>query len=101
MLNIVVPLQGQLILAEEKTQGPSYHQLQWFDLLILQKQGAMTPEQFDEKMTDLVNFLAYASEPYRIKQMHLGYRVIGFLLVFFVLAYLLKQAYWKELKKRK
>jgi ubiquinol-cytochrome c reductase cytochrome c1 subunit len=66
------------------------------DHLFLQKQGAMTTQQFDVAMTDLVNFLAYVSEPAKQERQNIGYWVLGFLVIFAVLAYLLKREYWKD-----
>ncbi len=72
---------------------------QWYDLLALQTPGTMTPEQFDATMTDLVNFLTYASEPYKVQQERLGWWVIGFLLILFIFVYLLKREYWKDVER--
>jgi ubiquinol-cytochrome c reductase cytochrome c1 subunit len=58
--------------------------------------GAMKPEEFDQFVRDLVNFLDYAGEPIKARRQLLGVFVIPFLLVFFVLAYLLKREYWKD-----
>lgn len=98
MLNILGPLQGQLVLVSP--QQPTYYHLpQWYDVLVLTKEGSLTPEQFDATITDLVNFLAYAAEPYRVQQIHLGWWVIGFLVIFFIFAYLLKKSYWRDIKR--
>jgi len=45
---------------------------------------------------DLVNFLAYMGEPVKLERQRLGIKVILFLLVLFILAYLLKKEYWKD-----
>ncbi len=63
------------------------------------KQGSLTPEQFDATITDLVDFLAYAAEPYHERQQHLGWWVLGFLVILFVMMYCLKREYWKDVKK--
>ncbi len=100
MPGMLVPYQGQQVLVKDfdSKQKVFNHQLQWYDVLQLQSPGSMTPQQFDATITDVVNFLAYAAEPYKNAQHTLGYWVIGFLLVLFVLTYLLKQAYWRGKK---
>ena len=48
--------------------------------------------------TDIVNFLDYVGEPIQIQRRELGKKVIGFLLLFLVIAYALKREIWKEVK---
>lgn len=74
---------------------------QWYDYLKLVKNGSMSPEEFDQTITDLVNFLAYAAEPFHTEQRRLGWWVLGFLSVMIVLTALLKREYWKDVKKNK
>jgi ubiquinol-cytochrome c reductase cytochrome c1 subunit len=58
--------------------------------------GALKPEEYDQFVRDIVNFLDYAAEPVKAKRQSLGIYVTLFLLVFFVFAYLLKKEYWKD-----
>lgn len=101
MPGIIAALQGQQVLATDVRASKRYFggNLQWYDLLILQSQGALSPQQFDASMTDVVNFLYYSAEPYRAEQNRLGYWVIGFLVILWVMMYYLKKNYWKDIKK--
>jgi ubiquinol-cytochrome c reductase cytochrome c1 subunit len=58
--------------------------------------GAMKPEEYDQFVRDIANFLDYAGEPIKAKRQSMGIFVMLFLLVFFVFAYLLKKEYWKD-----
>jgi ubiquinol-cytochrome c reductase cytochrome c1 subunit len=58
--------------------------------------GSMPAAQFDEMVRDIVNFLDYIGEPIKREREALGIRVIGFLLVFLLIAYLLKKEIWKD-----
>ena len=58
--------------------------------------GAMSAEQFDGAMYDLVNFLAYTAEPYKADRLRIGTYVLLFLVVFFIFAWLLNREYWKD-----
>jgi ubiquinol-cytochrome c reductase cytochrome c1 subunit len=100
MPNIIGPYQGEQVLVSNPTRD-IMHQLQWYDVLKLTKQGTMTPEQFDATITDLINFLAYAAEPYQAEQHRIGWWVLGFLIILFVMLYVLKKEYWKDIKKRR
>jgi ubiquinol-cytochrome c reductase cytochrome c1 subunit len=58
--------------------------------------GAMKPEEYDQFVRDIANFLDYAAEPIKDTRQTMGIYVMLFLLVFFVFAYLLKKEYWKD-----
>jgi ubiquinol-cytochrome c reductase cytochrome c1 subunit len=60
--------------------------------------GQMNPEEYDQFVRDTVDFLAYIGEPMQIQRRNLGFNVLAFLFVFFLLAYLLKKEYWKDVK---
>lgn len=62
------------------------------------KPGTMTPVRFDEAMGDLVNYLAWMSEPVQKTRVQLGVWVLLFLMVFTLIAWRLNAAYWKDIK---
>ncbi len=62
----------------------------------LPQQGSMSPPVFRESMADLVNFLAYVGEPIQLERQKLGIWVLLFLGLTFVVFYLLKKEYWKD-----
>lgn len=64
----------------------------------LARAGSLSPQEYDEFVRDTVNFLDYIGEPMQLQRRGLGVRVLAFMLVFFVLAYLLKKEYWKDVK---
>jgi ubiquinol-cytochrome c reductase cytochrome c1 subunit len=58
--------------------------------------GTLPAAEFDEVVRDIVNFLDYIGEPIKRERQQLGIRVIGFLLVFLLIAYMLKKEIWKD-----
>jgi len=58
--------------------------------------GAMKPEEYDQFVRDIVNFLDYAAEPVKAKRQSMGIFVTLFLLVFLAFALLLKKEDWKD-----
>ncbi len=56
----------------------------------------MKPEEYDQFVRDIANFLDYAAEPIKAKRQSMGIYVMLFLLVLLALAYLLKKEYWKD-----
>ncbi|HVS23564.1 MAG TPA: cytochrome c1 [Gammaproteobacteria bacterium] len=67
-----------------------------FERLEQIRPGELSAAQFDELARDIVNFLDYIGEPIKRDREALGIRVIGFLLVFLLIAYLLKKEIWKD-----
>nr|WP_244595968.1 cytochrome c1 [Pseudidiomarina aestuarii] len=60
--------------------------------------GILSPAEYDQAMLDLTNFLVYTGEPMLLEQRRLGWYVFGFILVFTILAWLLKREYFRDLK---
>lgn len=94
MPHVLWELQGEQVLKTETVQGPGYPvEVQ---KLLLEKPGTMTPIEYDRMVADLVNYLNYVAEPARNTRTTIGIYVLLFLGVFFVIAYALKKAYWKD-----
>ncbi|MDH5190292.1 MAG: cytochrome c1 [Gammaproteobacteria bacterium] len=88
MPHVFMGLQGKQVLVEAK-EG----ELPTFKLI---EAGTMGEEEFANAMRDLVNFLEYLGEPIKTTRQAMGYKVILFLLILFVFAYMLKKEYWKD-----
>jgi len=58
--------------------------------------GEMSDDEFDIAVRDITNFLTYASEPSKLERQNTGKWVLGFLAIFFILSYLLKKEYWRD-----
>ena len=67
------------------------------DVLWSLKEGKSETE-FDQDVRDITNFLDYVGEPAKLIRTSLGVWVLLFLGVLFVLTYLLKKEYWKDVK---
>jgi ubiquinol-cytochrome c reductase cytochrome c1 subunit len=96
---ILATYQGQQILVPKADMGKKMYDktYQWYDLLTIQTNGTMTEEQVDATITDLVNFLSYASNPHQVEQYKIGWFVFGSLIILVIFMYLLKREYWKNL----
>lgn len=64
--------------------------------IVADESGELSPEEYDRAVADLVNYLEYTGEPSKLESRSLGIKVMIFLLIFFVLAFLLKKEYWKD-----
>jgi ubiquinol-cytochrome c reductase cytochrome c1 subunit len=87
-------LQGQQALKLEKKEG--LHGKTHATSLVQLTPGSLPPRQYDAVVADLVNYLVFMGEPVRARRVQIGYVVLIALGVLFVLAYLLKQEYWKD-----
>ena len=59
---------------------------------------AQSEAEFDNSVRDITNFLDYVGEPAKLIRLQLGKWVLLFLGVLFVLVYMLKKEYWKDVK---
>ncbi len=64
--------------------------------LVIEEPGTLSEREFDHFVNDLVNFLVYVGEPVQLERERIGKYVIFFLIMFLVIAYLLKKEYWKD-----
>jgi len=52
--------------------------------------------EYEQVARDLTNFLVYVGEPSQLKRRQMGFWVLLFLGIFFVVTYLMKKEYWKD-----
>lgn len=71
---------------------------QHFDRFEAVSSGSMTPDEYDQFVRDLVNFLDWAGTPEQLQRERLGYWVLLFLSVLLIFSYLLKVEIWKDVK---
>ncbi|WP_442681966.1 cytochrome c1 [Stenotrophomonas sp. JC08] len=64
--------------------------------LVVTSPGQVKPQEFDQTVRDITNFLEYAGEPAVLKRQSMGAWVLLFLGLLAFLAYLLKNEYWKD-----
>ncbi len=60
--------------------------------------GSQNAQQFDQTVRDITTFLEYVGEPAALKRQSMGVWVLLFLIVLTLLAWLLKQEYWRDVK---
>jgi len=77
-------LQGERAYDREKRE--------WREL----SKGALSQVEYDMAVRDLVNFIAYVGEPAAMDRRAIGIGVLFFLGILFILSYLLKKEYWKD-----
>jgi ubiquinol-cytochrome c reductase cytochrome c1 subunit len=66
--------------------------------LVLERPGSLGKVEYDQYVGDLVNFLAYMGEPAQADRKKWGILVLFFLAGFFLLAFMLKTEYWKDVR---
>lgn len=106
MPNVLEPLQGtqEMVCARTAEAGlpdaeldPLSGLYESCHVLQVTEPGSMSPEEFDQAMWDLTNFLAYVGEPAKLQAQSLGPKVLIFLVIFGLIAYLLKREYWRDI----
>ena len=74
------------------------HGVQEFKGFETVRPGELDARTYDDVVRDIVNFLDYIGEPMKRERQQLGVRVIGFLLVFLLISYMLKKEIWKDVQ---
>lgn len=97
MPHVLAPVQGvkaakiELVTHEGKTEEHVVG-------LVEGTPGTLSEAEYDEFVRDTVNFLDYIGEPVKAKRQSMGVWVVLFLLVFWLMTYLLKKEYWKDIR---
>ncbi len=63
----------------------------------LVKQGTLSPKEYDAMVRDITAFLTYVGEPIQLERQRLGVYVLLFFGFLFILAYLMKKEFWKDI----
>lgn len=80
--------------ADPHTPGSSQREV--VGIRLVEGVGALSEAEYHRMTRDIVNFLVYASEPFKSTRKALGVPVLFFLIVFLAIIYLLKREYWKD-----
>ncbi len=92
MPNVLWQLQGEQTAVTKNIDGQEV-----ITKLVSKGDGKMSAKEFDRFVNDLVNFLVYIGEPVQQERKSMGKYVLFYILLFTVVAYLLKREYWKDI----
>ncbi|MES9972411.1 MAG: cytochrome c1 [Candidatus Thiodiazotropha sp.] len=96
MPHVLWELQGSqkaIFKLEKDSQGNEHEVFDHFEPVT---PGLLSAQEYDQVARDLTAFMSYIGEPIQMERKRLGVWVLLFIAVFFVLAYLLKKEYWKD-----
>jgi len=62
------------------------------------EKGKLSPDQYDGVVRDITNFLNYVGEPAKSKRLQVGRWVLGFLFLYFIVMWMLKKEFWRDVK---
>jgi len=89
-------IQEQADAHEADDDGGNHGHADITDSFELVAAGLQSPEEYRQTVKDLVTFMVYLSEPAQLKRAAIGPWAILFLVLFSVLAWLLKKEYWRD-----
>jgi len=97
MPHVLWELQGyqEAVFVEHTEGGITTKEFERFEPLTA---GSITPDEYDEFVRDTVNFLAYIAEPIRSERRVIGTWVMIYLVVFLIIAIMLKKQIWKDVE---
>ncbi|MEE8543095.1 MAG: cytochrome c1 [Gammaproteobacteria bacterium] len=95
MPHVLWELQGirRAVFVDTQVNGVAVPTFEHFELVT---PGTLSEAEYDGLVRDIVTFLDYIGEPMQLERRALGVWVIGFLLVFLLIAYMLKREIWKD-----
>jgi len=82
-----------------ETEDHDGHEVQVFKGFEQVSEGSLSPTEYDDMIRDLTTFLAYLADPVKQQRHRIGFWVMLFLFAMAGLTYLLKQEYWKDIRK--
>jgi ubiquinol-cytochrome c reductase cytochrome c1 subunit len=94
MPHVLWQLQGMQVLKTETVEHEG-HKTE-HRKLELETPGSLAPADYDKLVRDLVNYLAFMGEPQAATRSQIGVLVLIFLFGLFVLSWLLKKEFWKD-----
>jgi ubiquinol-cytochrome c reductase cytochrome b subunit len=86
MPNVLAHLQGDQVCLDEACTSLTH----------VDGTGVLNEEEFDDVVTNLVNFLVYLGEPALMHRKTIGAYVLFFLAFLFVFVFMLNREYWKD-----
>jgi ubiquinol-cytochrome c reductase cytochrome c1 subunit len=98
MPHVLWEYQGQQVLQVTEKVDPNTADAKQTRRLVLDKPGSLTPLQYDQYVADLVNYIAWMGEPSQSNRKQWGILVLFFLAGYFVLTWMLKKEYWKDVR---
>jgi ubiquinol-cytochrome c reductase cytochrome c1 subunit len=90
--------QGTQALQVTERMDPNTGDTKRTQKLVIEQPGTLAPLEYDQYVADLVNYLVYMAEPSQTRRKQWGILVLFFLTGFVVLALLLKNEYWKDVR---
>ncbi|MGD8383852.1 MAG: cytochrome c1 [Lysobacterales bacterium] len=96
MPNVLWQLQGIQTPVYRESEDEAGYKHRVIDHFVMAAPGKESPEDFEETARDLAAFLYYVSEPAKVKRKDVGVWVLLYLVLFALLAYLLKAEYWRD-----
>ncbi len=97
MPHVFANLQGMQRAEFHIAPGGSGVEHKEFDKFEIIQTGSMSEQEYEQVVTDIVNFLAYLSEPAQLIRKSIGVKVLLFLAFLGILAYFLKRNYWQDI----
>ncbi len=95
---VLADLQGKQVLHVENQKGHEVKKLVLESLGSMCTAGySMCTAGYDATIADLTNYLVFMSDPSKLVRAELGYIVLGFLFLLFMLIYALKKEVWKDI----
>jgi ubiquinol-cytochrome c reductase cytochrome c1 subunit len=98
MPHVLSEYQGQQALEVTHKMDPHTGDVRVTSRLVMERPGKLARAEYDQYAADLVNYLAFMSEPAQTHRKFWGILALFLLTAFAIVALMLKNEYWKDVK---
>jgi cytochrome c1 len=98
MPHVLVGLQGVQRMDCVQVPGTAVSEEDCGELVLEEGSGTYTPEEYDQAVYDISNFLYYVGDPSRLERHRIGIYVLLFLVILYVFTWLLGREYHKAVR---
>ena len=98
MPHVLWEYQGQQALEVTQKMDPNTGDPRVTSRLVMERPGRLSRAEYDQYTADLVNYMAFMSEPAQTNRKAWGILALFLLTMFAIVALMLKNEYWKDVK---
>ncbi len=98
--NTNMPNPFAALAGEQKLVREPRSDKKWFEILEVSHSGKVSPQEFHDIVLDIVNYLHYAAEPTKAERESIGFWVLAYFILLWLVLLAIHRCYWKSIKEK-